>query len=80
MRLNSVILGRTGDRHPQRGIRGEVIEHSCQLVIRHGMKSIHDLRAIDGDVEDAAIHRGAAKLGHGMNLLGNRWRAPRHTS
>src|SRR5262249_18779928 len=61
-----LVAGARDDRHPQVGIGVELVERRDQLLVRHGMAGVVDLRAIDRDDHQPAVGLDLAVLAHGI--------------
>ena len=67
-----LVAGAGDDRDPQLGIGRELVEDVRQLLVRHRVQRVVDLRAVDGDDQQVAVDLGlavlAALLAHGCLL------------
>ena len=61
-----LVAGAGDDRHPEIGVGVELVERLDQLLVRHGMAGVVDLRPVDRDDQQAAVGFDLAVLAHGI--------------
>ena len=64
-----LVAGAGDDGDPQLGIGVELVERLDQLLVRHRMARVVDLRPVDGDDHQAAVGLDLAVLTHGVRSL-----------